>query len=330
MNEKINLIVEKDKDNDKRILSPEKTIEIVEDLDEALKTDDMDSVREILFNPQTRESLIDNRGRKNKHQLLLLESFDALIKKSSKEDNLLSINGRRLVEIMQAENIPESILLDVASVAYHSRNEKFFYKLINEVILDNRDMFRDETIMDYAKHHLATWKGVVELGKAESAVINDQVGKETGDPTLKTKTQYGRVLSSENIKLSEKGKIFQNEIIPDFDEQGNNIDKIRAMQELAAINLAKARNLNKNLNKTNLKEKEIRDRLIEESLEIAQETLESAKEVGYSNAEIVSYRILADIYEFRYSFTGDKKDDDLSKKYRKNANNRKDIYQYKS
>jgi len=317
-------------EGEKIIYRPEDTIEVVKELEGALNLNDNDSVKKILLDPQTRESLITNRGKKSENQILLLEAMNNLISSFSDKENLSTIDGKRLIDILHKENIPETFLLDAISSAYHIRDRNLFYKLINEVVLNNRSLLKDDLTIEYAKHHLATWKGVVELNKEEARLINDKIGQETEDSILQTKAKYGRVINSENIKIREKGKIFENEIIPGFSQEKDYADKSRAIQELALINLTKAKNINTSLKPSNLKDRETRDKLIEKTIEMSEEALKIAKEIGYSNAEIVSYRILADAYEFLYSITGNKEDYNLSKKFRKNAKNREEIYGYKS
>ena len=82
-------------------------------------------------------------------------------------------------------------------------------------------------------------------------LINDKIGQETEDSILQTKAKYGRVINSENIKIREKGKIFENEIIPGFSQEKDYADKSRAIQELALINLTKAKNINTSLKPSN-------------------------------------------------------------------------------
>jgi hypothetical protein len=296
---------------------PENTIEIVDNLESFLAENKIDDIKKFLSNSTIRSSLVYDRGRKNKNQLLFLDSFNSILEKESSGDNLITIDGQRLIEIVHSNNIPEETLLDLVSIAYHIRDEKLFYKLINEVILENRDKFREQLIIDYAEHHLATWKGIVEMNKAEMLSMNDIIKNRTEDENLRIKADYGRTFSSENIKVPEKIGIFKDKILPGLENENNFRDAIRAKQEIATLYLVKAKNIKNNSGKNDISSKNEIDNLVEEIIKISQETLDSSKEIAYSNAEIIAFRLLADVYEFRYSYTQNKKDWDLSKKYKK-------------
>jgi hypothetical protein len=241
----------------------------------------------------------------------------------SSGSNLESIDERRLLEIIHRENIPESVLSDLVSIAYHARDEKLFYKLVG-VVFENQDMLEDKTVLHYVKHHLASWKGVVEQNKKEAMSLNDEVGEETDDRSLQAKAKYGRIFNSA-IKIPEKAVIFKKEIIPELEDAGNNKDAIRAKQELAHLNLQKAQNIWNNLSKKDQSEMIVIDKLVEDVIQTSLDTFGTLENQAYTNAEIRSYELLADAYDFRYKYTNNKKDYEASKIYESKASNRKEI-----
>ncbi|MDA3840054.1 MAG: hypothetical protein PF572_03105 [Patescibacteria group bacterium] len=297
-------------------------LDIVTNLESFLAENKIDDIKKFLSDPLSRERLIYDRGRKNKNQYLFLDSFNSFLEESS-GSNLESIDERRLLEIIHRENIPESVLSDLVSIAYHARDEKLFYKLVG-VVFENQDMLEDKTVLHYVKHHLASWKGVVEQNKKEAMSLNDEVGEETDDRSLQAKAKYGRIFNSA-IKIPEKAVIFKKEIIPELEDAGNNKDAIRAKQELAHLNLQKAQNIWNNLSKKDQSEMIVIDKLVEDVIQTSLDTFGTLENQAYTNAEIRSYELLADAYDFRYKYTNNKKDYEASKIYESKASNRKEI-----
>lgn len=130
-----------------QLQTPNTTIEKVSELDEALKSQNQDEIKKLLQEPDTLRSLVVRRGKQNKNYKILLDGFNLLTKeKFGPGENLMSMNGEKLIDFLHEANLPEQILAEITDIAYHTRNPELFFKYIR-IIIKGKDQLENKEII---------------------------------------------------------------------------------------------------------------------------------------------------------------------------------------
>ncbi|HLD30711.1 MAG TPA: hypothetical protein VJB41_00710 [Patescibacteria group bacterium] len=160
-----------DDHSQKWILAPEESVELVASLDDALKSQNPDEVREILKDPQKlRRMILDRRkvdGKAGKNLVVLRDSFDFMFVHSFKDKDFYSVESGDIVKWMKNEGLPEYLLNEMMATAFYLHDDRKFFRL-SSIISENKDKFEDKTIFLRAMHDLASWESTAEGGDGYS------------------------------------------------------------------------------------------------------------------------------------------------------------------
>lgn len=267
---------------------PEKTVEVVKELDEALKSQDLDSVQKILKDPETLRSLVVRRGEKNANLDLFEKGVDFLVKeKFGPDENITSVEGKDLINLVKELKLPEQILNELANVAYHKKDHTLFFKMLED-IFKNQESFINKEVFTRATHDLATWASSVEKNPQKAIEINKKLlgsTREFEQEILEKKARFG-LSFDKNIKPKEKAEDFEK-ISADMATLEDDYDSRRAEVEAAKAYLELAKNQEGNLRFNNL----------DKAKELSLEALKYSLDIGYPNLEIHARETLGKIYD---------------------------------
>jgi len=270
-----------------QLQKPDNTIEKVSELEEALKSKSLDEIQKLLQEPDTLRSLVVRRGEKSKNYKIFLDGFDLLVKeKFGPGENLMSMNGKDLIDFLHEVGLPEQILAEITDVAYNNRNKELFFKYLR-IIFENEENLKDKEMFSRAQHNLASWEATVNKDFQKSININRKILEETqpfGREVLVQKAKFG-LLHGKKLRSKDKAKDF-NEIAASMEKLGFFEGSVRAKQEAARAYLELAKNQTGNLRYNNLDKAQV----------LALDSLKQSIDIKYPNAEINSRRILANIY----------------------------------
>ncbi|MBI4779021.1 hypothetical protein HY797_01035 [Candidatus Falkowbacteria bacterium] len=252
------------------------SVEIVGDLNEALKSKNFNQIQEMLKDPQiTREVLLDRREESN-NLAVLRECFDSMLKERFRER---------------------------------------FFKILT-IISENEERLKDKTVFIIALHNLATWESSTNKNSENALEVNKGIlnrAIDAQDKILETKIRYG-IAHNKILKPKDKVNDFEG-FIKSFNEFGNKYDAIQAMNEASKSYLSLAQGQWGN-------SRELKFENLAKAKKMAEEALEKAEKLNYSNAMYKANLVLADIYS-------EMKDKVRSGKYQKEAERLKKMIGYK-
>jgi len=269
---------------------------------EALVREDMDAVIECLRDQKLIHSFTTaSRGRHDKNLNLLWDGTELLLRKRFGESyGILANNdreepllwGQQLIDVLHETNIPETLLAELSSLAFHKRDGALFFR-IQTLVLHGQDSLRfQRLILNRLRHNQASWADTVEKDSTLAAALNKEVigeSKATGQVILETKAALGLTLQKE---LSPRDRADEaRRLATSFDELGNQPDAIRARIEAARyyVELA-ARQRN---NPAMQSESEENYGL---ALTLIEDALDKAKDINYLNGLLRAFPVAQAIY----------------------------------
>jgi len=267
-----------------KIYNPEKTGEIVEELKMSMKEKDLYLVEKIIKDSMAWRSF-DVRH----EEYLLIEAFDMLLRERFGKE-ILNIEDKELVNFVHEFDLPEQILVEISSMAFHQRNPVLFFKLISAIV-ENCDDIKDEIIVKRAQHNMATWEAVVNKNFEKSININKDVlkwAKDFGQEVLASKAKFGITATKYSLKSNDKIADYKT-VQAELEKMGNIYDAMRAKIEVANcyLKLAKKQTDKKSIN--------VRQENLDHAESIARNVLNIVEEINYPNLEIRSWEVLGNI-----------------------------------
>jgi hypothetical protein len=298
------------KENIYGIAGKDKSIELVSELEEAVKSQDSDAVQKILSDPEALHALIVRIG-EGGHNLKLVENgFDLFLQsRFGKEASLVMFDAKRgpeLIDFLHETGLPEQVLNELSHAAFHRGEEAKFFNILQLIYL-NQERFQNQQVVARAIHDMASWHGKRRERGLAADLNKEALGaaQKTGDNILEQKVRAGLSINKELLPKDRADDLIK--YAEELKTKGVGYDAARLKVEaaLALLDLSKRQ----------------RGSQKEESLgrakEIALEDgLKAAVEIDYPNAEILAREILADIYKE----TGDARKE---KSYRAGASARK-------
>ena len=272
--------------------APNKTIEVVQELKEALASRDEEITRKILEDFKNRESLIVRKGESGENFNVLKDAMMFLVEKEfGSRNEFMETKTENIIKWIHETNLPENILSDMIAVFSHQKDELNLFRFLR-IIEENAHLLKDKNIILEAEHHLASWEISVYDNKYAAARLNKEVLASSNDPFITNRARFGLSLSKD-VKPKDKALEFEK-ISAIMREIGDKHNSIRALATAAEGYLALAK-----------REKEIKSResgnLAEENFEkakaLADEAFKRAKEIDYHNAKIQAMKVLIDLFE---------------------------------
>lgn len=182
------------------------TIEIVGSLQGALKSRDTEAVRKIFHDPKTLRSLVEG----GKYEQLE-SSFAMLVAdKFGPEKNISNIDDEDVIAMIHEYDIPEQMLAEILAAEFHKKDSVAFYRMAR-IILENRGLLENQSVVSTAEHSLASWKGSVENDHKKALELNRKVIEEalaSGDTALVAKATFGLTFNKD-LKFGEKIKSYE-------------------------------------------------------------------------------------------------------------------------
>ncbi|MDO8241184.1 MAG: hypothetical protein Q7T51_04360 [Candidatus Moranbacteria bacterium] len=271
---------------------PKEVIETVGSMPEALASKDLSRIQEILKNPGLWRGAMLNRENNNQNLLLLRAGFDRMFEEEfGKMDDIYYVDSGKVLDWIHKIGWPENILNEMIGLAYYTRDELRFFRLIN-IVFANENKFSDPSVYTRAMHDLATWQSMVEKNPNAAVETNKKVvglAREIGDQVLEAKVGFGMTY---NRVLKPKDKAIAFEKYQKvFEENGDEIEAARAMNEAADAY-------------TSLAERQLKEskKIIDfDNLDraefLALESLKKSHDLGsYTNAIIRAHKVLHRIY----------------------------------
>jgi hypothetical protein len=274
-----------------------KTVFGAQKLAEALEEKNDRKITKILGDAKMLRSFIVRRGEKNDYFDILKRSFEYLIEKRFGTNmGPLNIPEKELLEYIHALNIPEQIFNELAHVAFHRRNEKDFFRL-TDWIIRNEDILENKGVVARAMHDRASWWGAhQDVKKAiEDNKLALELSNKYGEVVVVAKAKFGLSHNKGKVKeeASSREYLRPSAQANDFialaavlEKQGVYYDAARAKTEAAKALLKLAKR----------QEEKIRAETLLSAKNLALESLKSAKDHYYPNAEVQAREILAKIY----------------------------------
>lgn len=270
---------------------PEKVIDVVNDIPEALRNKNIDQIRDILSDPQILRGAIINRNENNKNLILLRDSFDMMfVEKFGKKEDLYFVDSKIILDWVHEIGWPENILNGMAATAFHLQDDRKFFRIIN-IIFENESRFENPSVVLMAMNDLASWQSAVEKNPNKAIGTNKEalgLVLESNDKVLETKIRFGMTYDK-SLKPKDKANDFEN-YLERFEDCGVEIEAVRAMIEAADAyaNLAKGQWGNS---------AQLKIKNLDKAEYLAQEALKKAYDLGgYTNAIIKAHKVLQKIY----------------------------------
>jgi len=265
------------------IKKKDEVIEVVENLGDVLKSGNVDDVSKILQDKQLLRSFVIQKGEGGKNLQYLNELVDFVIKDEFGQNaDILDIEGEKLISLLHEREIPEQVLGEMLSSAYHMHDRIKFFRIYS-VIMENSEKLHNKELIEFANHDLASWYGSVEKDSDKSQKLNKEVLDSAKMKDLKiiaTKAKFG-ITFNRDLKPKEKAQGFaeiresMEAVEHHYDAHRARIEEIKALVELASRQ--KSQN-----------EKEMRFENIDRAIALSKEVLDYAIKSGYSNLEVLA------------------------------------------
>jgi hypothetical protein len=315
-----------------KIHKPDDTIEIVGELDDALKSKDPGIVHKILEDSANWKSIYYRRTENLENFKMLEDAFDFLIERDlSKLDylynekaNIYNVKSEDIIKWIHGTGFPEDVLNESLITAYHDRNERRFFRIYNIILdSDNENLLEDKNMVLKAQHAFASWQSSVVGGKNKEqaknineSIIDFDKTHENVDPVFAAKAEYGAINDNPGIKPRQKGDSFIK-INERFKSLGDEFDSMQATNEAAKAYFE----LGKRQGQMGPKEQSNSEENIGLAKELALEALGKAIAQKYTNAEIKARETLGEIY----AYVGDV---EKSRSYSNKAGKMRKTYHY--
>jgi hypothetical protein len=266
------------------------SVEIMENLSEALKSKNFNQIKELLKNPQIARRILLDRREGSKNLVTLQDSFDLMFQERfGPKADIFTEESEKILDWVHDIEWPEYILTNMLDSAYHLKDFRRFFRILT-IISENENRLKDKEVLLIAQHDLATWESTASGNPSGALKINkDILGQaiKLNDKTLETKIRYG-VAHNKPLKPKEKAGDFEK-LAASFDESGDEYDAIRAMAEAAKAYLALAKGQWGDSKKNKFDN-------LEKAQTIAEESLDRAEKLKYSNGMYHAHLALAGIY----------------------------------
>ncbi len=302
-------------------------IEVISSLDEFLKTEDEEKVREILKNRSVCEQAIYSRGEQGNDYLDLLEKSFAflLAKEFGQEKDIFSVSGNEMIKWLQETGLPEYVLIYLLEAAFHQNNENKFLKFLS-LILSHAEEIKDKSVVLRAEHDLASWQSSKSENKEKAFLLNKRIIKNSSIIDLRgeiDKKDLANIIEKARFGLTYNKELKPKDLIKGYNkltislrELHNLQDATRALNEkaFAYLNLAKRQ--------TGKSQSDLKEKNLFLAKDTALAALKYAINFNYINAEIKARKALVAVYKE----LGNKKKE---KSYSKKAKELEEKYNYK-
>lgn len=220
---------------------PEQTLEIVQSLEGALGSKDVNQVQKILQDPENLRSLIQRRGEKNLNYDLLEKGFYSLFQEKFGPSDIFHQKGEDVIDFIHEYDLPEQILIEYLDLAFQRRDRALLNRLAT-IILENEEKINNKSIIAAVLHNIASWKASQEKNISEAVDYNKKAltaANSAGDEKLAEKIKYGLTFSKD-LKPKDKIRGFE-QIVSTMEVLDHNYDAMRARidEAIAHIELAK-------------------------------------------------------------------------------------------
>jgi hypothetical protein len=269
-----------------KIDSPESDIEIAEKLDGILASQNIEEANRVLQDPKLLHRLIIQRGEHDANLERLKGLADLIVKDEfGKESTVLTAPSAELIEALHTRDIPEQVLGDLLTTAYHQRDKVAFFHIYS-LIKQNADTLQNKELIDVAEHDMASWADVVENDSEHALALNTAILEHAKVNDLKIlgqKARYGITLQK-NLRPKDKAHGFEK-IANDMGALEHHYDAMRAhIEEIKArIELAERQT----------GQPEARKDSIDRCIALAHEVLEYAIKHAYGNLEVLGWEAQA-------------------------------------
>lgn len=265
--------------------------ELREALEVAWEKRDRVGVKKILENPQKTRIILSDRREGSKNLLLLQKVLDWVLGgEADNFQNWLEIGSKEVVKKVHQKELPETVLNDDMRISYHLSLKERFERVLN-VIQEAKDDLQNPSVYWEAQHDWASWEDSRNQNPVRAIELNTGVIEEIDKeefPNLYWKCRFGLTYQK---KLKPRQKLEDYLLIlREFERLGNLPDAFRAAVEAAqaALELSKRQGVSG----------EAFESLIQ-AKDLALESLRIARELEYSNLEIIARNALAEIYQQR-------------------------------
>lgn len=267
----------------------EKNSEIAEKLKKAIDKENIDDISKILSDGIAVRGLIVWRGPGNNFLQLVRTGFEKVLIKNNIPFDIK--NGKKIIDFISKAGIPEETIHFIGEIAYHQRDKELL-ELIKEILIDNRNCLRSQKFYFRFLHTLATWNEAVEKNSEESLRLNLEVVKniKESDPVFYFKAKTGMTYSKDLLPKQKVVDFLHNASELLLLGDGYDAFKVKVEASRAMLGLAKQQGV-----------EEIAFKSLEDSKQIALDSLRIAKDIGYPNLEIVASESLEAIYKERIS-----------------------------
>lgn len=270
---------------------PEQTVEIVSSLIEALKCKDIDTVQEMLRDPENLRSLVERRGDASSNHRLFENGFDLLLKDRFGSEGFYQAKGSEIIDFIHEYKIPEEALTEYLDIAYHKRDKVLFNHLLT-IIFDNEEKLSDKSIIGRALHNLATWKAAAEKNIDEALNYQGRAlmaARAAGDKKLEEKIKYGFTFAK-NLKPKDKIAGYEK-VISGMEALDHKYDamKARVDESLARVDLAQRQK--------GTKQFDLRTENLDAAKKLALVAYDFSLAQGISNLEVMSLEALSKIHK---------------------------------
>ena len=309
------------------IMVPQKMGEFTMELDDALKSENIEQILNLLKTDYAFQSLITHRGRKDQAMNQLYRGFFTVLgerfglrRNSASVKEIFeklskSVSAEQVAKAVHEYGLPERILCDMGAVAHHQKNEPLF-QWVHHVIYNQKDFLEDRTVLPTNLHDLGSFSFSARKDQARALEYNKEALAILGnqDPVLSAKIKIGRTLFNERIKSQDKARSFEEAGKMLWDAGIAHVFwRAKEYAAMEFLELAK---------KQKGKQVERRTDNLEKAREILLEVFRNVTAVNYPNAIVRA----ADALDAVYQEAGDKVE---SKKWARTAENMRNEFLYR-
>lgn len=265
----------------------EKNLVIAEELKASIENNKTEKIIELFRDIIAIRSLIVWRGLEGSFLELVSEGFEKIL--NANNIKLEVEEGADIITFLQKKEISEEVIHLLGEIAYHQRNKELLYKT-KDILTENRNLLKSDKAYFRALHTLATWKEGVEHDSEESLKLNMEVIRniKESDPIFYLKAKTGMTYNKTLLPKQKVADFLQNS--KELLILGDGYDAFRVKVEAARAMLDLARQQGV---------EDIAFESLDKAKHIALDSLKIAKDIGYSNLEIVASETLESIYRER-------------------------------
>lgn len=245
--------------------------------------------KNIIFLKNTKKvyGLYYNRENRDKNLLFISDSFFTFLK-----NNKLSLDlkkGKSITNLLAENKISDEIFIILSGIAYHLRDKKLFDSISKFVLKNKKEL--SSKVYYRILHNMATWQSAEEkrsdiaIKYNLEVISNYKIHKDRG---LYLKARHGLTRDKKLLPI-QKAKDYLK-IAEGFREEKDYYEEIRSLLEAGRSYLDLAKQQGFEL---------IAFQNLSKAKEIVLRSLKEAKDLKYSNVELLAYKILKEIYEVR-------------------------------